>query len=707
MTLERLSELFEEAIQFDDPQQQSAFIAASPLDADLRARLTDLVAAHHQQCKILDSPDAITEIAQNLEASDTRPKEGDIIRNYRLLQEIGEGGMGYVFMADQLQPIQRRVALKIIKTDTRSRYILARFEAEREALSRLDHPNITRIIDAGVTEDGHPFFVMELVRGDSLIEYCDRYKLTIQQRVELLEKVCLAVHHAHQKGIIHRDLKPSNIMVTIHDGVAVPKVIDFGIAKALDQPLTDRTLFTRYGDVVGTPQYMSPEQAEKSGFDLDLRTDVYSLGVVLYELLTGTTPIEERNLQGKGVLGILETIRDYDTESPSTRVTHTICLDQNIATRRNTSDHLLMRSLRGELDWITLKSLAKDRNKRYDSAASMAADLRSYLNGEPVKAAAPTFLYLAGKIYRRHRAICLLIATTAALLIVATGVSMQWAVSNARLKTLATKTADELLIQSRNLESLNKELKVARDRAQLAEAQALSLANEKKIQAATDRANSRFVLKRAGIVIGEHVLKPEKNLDVHALTNFFNNIFDQSPQNLNDVSGKPVQAVSVFPPVTNQVHIVGPGIEISTTQILDPDQIRDIGPFLAHSQQEQEDYYEMLVEEFRREFGNHSIQVTERLVEAGKASLKYSNLNWTQLESRAREALANLQQIPEQSPPLTELQAKCLLYRALVGQKRDYESKALLEDINSTIAASDTRLQDADKQHLSALLTTK
>ena len=307
-------------------------------------------------------------------------------------------------MAEQEQPVRRRVALKVIKLGMDTKQVIARFEAERQALALMDHPNIAKVLDAGATETGRPFFVMELVRGVPITEYCDQNNLSTHQRLELFIPVCKAIQHAHQKGIIHRDIKPSNILVTLHDGVPVPKVIDFGIAKAIDQPLTEKTLFTRFEQFMGTPAYMSPEQAEMSGLDVDTRSDIYSLGVLLYELLTGKTPFDSKELVKSGVDAMRKTIREQEPLRPSTKVA--TLQDEELTTtakRRSTDSSKLMHQLKGDLDWIVMKCLEKDRTRRYETANGLALEVRRYLDNEPVTARPPSTVYRFQKAFRRNK----------------------------------------------------------------------------------------------------------------------------------------------------------------------------------------------------------------------------------------------------------------------------------------------------------------
>ncbi len=337
----------------------------------------------------------------------------EMIGPYRLLQRVGEGGMGEVWLAEQTHPVRRRVALKIIKAGMDTTQVVARFEAERQALAVMDHPAIARVFDAGATPEGRPYFVMEYVRGEGIASYCNKHKLSIPSRIDLFLQVCDGVQHAHQKGIIHRDLKPSNILVTVQDDRPVPKIIDFGVAKAITQHLTDRTLYTEQGVLIGTPEYMSPEQAEMTELDIDTRTDVYALGVVFYELVTGALPFDGKALREKGVEEIRRTIREVDPPRPSTRVT---TLAASSETNERTTRELA-RDLRGDLDWITMCALEKDRTRRYGSVSDLAADLRRHVEHLPVLASPPSTVYRVRKFARRHRAGVLVAATLASLLV--------------------------------------------------------------------------------------------------------------------------------------------------------------------------------------------------------------------------------------------------------------------------------------------------
>jgi tetratricopeptide (TPR) repeat protein len=427
----RMQEVFLAAVEHHAPGQWDAYLdEACAGDEELRGQVAMLLKAHAQEGS-LPGRAALglgrTEAYQPLSES-----PGTVIGPYKLLEQIGEGGFGIVFMAEQQQPVRRKVALKVLKPGMDTRQVVARFEAERQALALMDHPHIAKVLDGGETATGRPFFVMDLVKGVPITQYCDQNQLTARERLELFVQVCQAVQHAHQKGIIHRDVKPSNVLVSRHDGTPVVKVIDFGIAKALGQRLTDKTLFTEFGAVVGTLEYMSPEQAELNNQDIDTRSDIYSLGVLLYELLTGTTPLDRKRLQQAALLEVLRLIREEEPPRPSTRLSESKETLPSISAQRQTEPAKLTRLVRGELDWIVMKALEKDRSRRYDSANGFAADMQRYLADEPVLACPPSAWYRLRKFARRNRAaLTTLVLVAAALLtavvaLVISNVSITW-----------------------------------------------------------------------------------------------------------------------------------------------------------------------------------------------------------------------------------------------------------------------------------------
>jgi serine/threonine protein kinase len=396
--------IFCEALECCAPQERAAYLdQACGSDTGLRARIESLLQAHGQAGDFLGGSLASGPIA-TLDEQPVFEGLGDRIGPYRLMEQIGEGGMGLVFVAEQVQPVRRRVALKLIKPGMDSRAIIARFEAERQALALMDHPNIATVLDAGTTRSGRPYFVMELVKGVPITEFCDHNRLPPRARLGLFVSVCQAVQHAHQKGIIHRDVKPSNVLVTMHEGSPVVKMIDFGVAKAIGQRLTEKTLYTAFTQMVGTPLYMSPEQAGISGLDVDTRTDIYALGVLLYELLTGTTPFEVERLRQASFDEIRRIIREEEPPKPSTRISTLGPAAATVSAGRQSDPKKLCRLLLGELDWIAMKAIEKDRDRRYESASAIAADVQRYLDDEPVLACPPSRRYRLRKFTRRYKA---------------------------------------------------------------------------------------------------------------------------------------------------------------------------------------------------------------------------------------------------------------------------------------------------------------
>ncbi|HWE37864.1 MAG TPA: tetratricopeptide repeat protein [Isosphaeraceae bacterium] len=428
------------------PEREAYLDRACPAGTPLRPRVEALLRAHDASGRFLGTA-GVAATAPDPDLASVPDLDGDApgarIGPYTLVERLGEGGMGAVFLAEQEEPVRRRVALKVIRPGMDSRAVVARFEAERQALALMDHPNIARVLDAGATPAGRPYFVMELVQGVPITDYCDSARLTPAQRLELFIPVCQAVQHAHQKGIIHRDIKPSNVLVATIDGRPVPKVIDFGVARAIDRRQAEMTMFTQLGAIVGTPEYMSPEQAEPSEQDIDTRSDIYSLGVLLYELLTGTTPLDRDTLRRAALAEVLRRVREEDPPTPSTRLSDTADRLPSVAAVRGVEPSRLSRLVRGDLDWIVMKALEKDRSRRYDSASAFAADVRRHLDGDPVEAGPPTRSYRLRKFARKHRVALATAAAFLLVLIAATAISTYQAWRATRAEKLAEQRLGE------------------------------------------------------------------------------------------------------------------------------------------------------------------------------------------------------------------------------------------------------------------------
>ncbi len=456
--LDKLKAIFLEAVERQPQDKWGVYLdVACGDDPELRRQVEMLLEVHASGGSLLDKG-AIAE-KQTIDQPVTEGP-GTQIGPYKLLQEIGQGGMGVVYMAEQSEPIRRKVALKIIKPGMDTRQVIARFEAERQALSLMDHPNIARVLDAGTTDSGRPYFVMELVKGEPITEYCDEHHLTPRQRLELLLPVCQAIQHAHQKGIIHRDIKPTNILVAEYDQQPVPKVIDFGVAKAISQPLTEKTMFTGLGQIVGTLEYMSPEQAKVNQLDIDTRSDVYSLGVLMYELLTGSTPFDKQRLRSAAWDEMLRIIREEEPPKPSTRLSDSKDSLPSISAQRQTEPVKLTKLVCGDLDWIVMKALEKDRNRRYETAVGLAHDIQRYLNDEPVVACPPSAVYTFRKLVWRNKAACVTATVVALSLLFGTGVAAWYAARAAQQRNLA-------IVSERRAET---EAKRARSEAAIAKA---------------------------------------------------------------------------------------------------------------------------------------------------------------------------------------------------------------------------------------------
>jgi serine/threonine protein kinase/tetratricopeptide (TPR) repeat protein len=430
-------DIFMAALDIESADRRIAFLdEACGNDRTLRSRVEALLTSHSQAGAFLEEP-AVD--AHELQPCDRiAERGGTVIGPYKLFEQIGEGGFGVVFLAEQERPVRRRVALKIIKPGMDTQQVIARFEAERQALAMMDHSNIAKVHDAGATENGRPYFVMELVQGVPITDYCDQCNLTTRERLKLFITVCQAVQHAHQKGVIHRDIKPTNVLVAIQDGQPAPKIIDFGVAKAINQPLTEHTLATGFAQIVGTPLYMSPEQAELSPLGVDTRSDIYSLGVLLYELLTSTTPFDKDRLHDASYDEMRRIIREEEPPRPSSRIsTLAANLATTIAERRHSDARRLSQTVRGELDWIVMKCLEKDRNRRYETANALALDIDRCLNDEPVRACPPSAAYRLEKFARRNRPVLVTAGLVAAALLVGTVLSVWQAARAKHAETLA------------------------------------------------------------------------------------------------------------------------------------------------------------------------------------------------------------------------------------------------------------------------------
>ena len=463
--------LFAQAIAIPAAGREAFVVESCRGDLSLENELRQLLDSHARNQSdpfILDRPLAIAPLTSNAVAA-IAEKTGDIIGRYKLLEKIGEGGMGVVYMAEQVEGVRRHVALKIIKLGMDTRRVIARFEAERQAMALFDHSSITKVFDAGATSTGRPFFVMELVRGTDIVKYVESNQLDLNQKLGLFLQVCGAVQHAHQKGIIHRDLKPSNILVTMHDGDPVAKVIDFGIAKAIGQGrLTEKTLFTPYSAMVGTPQYMSPEQAELNGLDVDTRSDIYSMGVLLYQLITGTPPISDSVLKEISPLALHETLRDANIETPSNRILdskkiqvadHSIPLPQDI----------------DELDWVAMKALARNRTERYASAHELAADVKRFLDGDGVLAAPPSRMRNLRAYGRRHRKTLIVAALVGALLLLSSVASLIFGVNASRAYSKLAQANHELSDSVQRLEQAEAKIRESAEQQQYASAISIAL----------------------------------------------------------------------------------------------------------------------------------------------------------------------------------------------------------------------------------------
>jgi eukaryotic-like serine/threonine-protein kinase len=483
---ERVQAVFLAAAEQESPSGRAAVLDRQcGCDAELRQRVETLLKAHEAPGPFLEARAPTLGITADEPVSE---RLGMVIGPYKLLERIGEGGFGVVYMAEQTQPVRRKVALKVIKPGMDTKQVVARFEAERQALALMDHPNIARVFDGGETAAGRPYFVMELVKGVPITDFCDQNHLPVPERLGLFVSVCQAVQHAHTKGVIHRDIKPSNVLVTLHDGTPVVKVIDFGVAKAMGKQLTDKTLFTGFAQMIGTPLYMSPEQAGLSGLDIDTRSDIYALGVLLYELLTGTTPFDKERLRTAGYDEIRRMIREGEPAKPSSRISTLGPAAAAISANRQSDPKRLRQLFRGELDWIVMKALEKDRNRRYETASAFASDGQRYLNDEPVLACPPSLWYRLWKLVRRHRGPVLAVSLVV-LALVGGFLGTTWGMI--RANNAQAETANEAKEKEAALK--DKEAALAEARDQLV----LSLVNQARAERGSGRVGQRFETLKA------------------------------------------------------------------------------------------------------------------------------------------------------------------------------------------------------------------
>jgi len=533
-------EIFLEALEISTPEARAAHLkGACAGDVALRWKVDELLKEHFANDSLLAGPAVEKAVEVQTVPEPVGEKPGERIGRYKIREKIGEGGCGVVYVAEQEEPIRRRVALKVVKLGMDTQQVVARFNAERQALALMDHPNIAKILDAGATGAGRPYFVMELVRGIRITDYCDQQKLDTNQRLDLFILVCQAVQHAHQKGVIHRDLKPSNILVTLHDGVPVPKVIDFGIAKATQGRLTDQTVYTAFEQFIGTPAYMSPEQAEMSGLDIDTRTDIYSLGVLLFELLTGKTPFDAHDLIAASLDQMRRTIREKQPPKPSTCLSSMLGAELAMVAQHHAAEApKLINLVRGDLDWIVMRCLEKDRTRRYETASGLAMDIDRYLKNEPVIARPPSRLYAFRKTVQRHK--LAFGATGAVTLAVLAGV-----IASTLQAVRATRAEREQSLQrelAQRAEAEQVRLRQQADAARATEAAARQQAEEARVQAQTNEQRAQTEAVRSAQVAHflQDMLKGVgPSVALGRDTKLLREILDQTAARLGDLKNQP------------------------------------------------------------------------------------------------------------------------------------------------------------------------
>ena len=685
--------IFAEALELETQEERDVFLASACAgDPELRHRVESLLKSHEKLADtatfILDRPELVHNV---LGANDTVTAEiGGTIGKYKLIRLLGEGGMGLVYQAEQTEPIRRKVALKLMRPGLDGERVSLRFEAERQALALLEHPGITKVLDAGTTETGRPYFVIEFVDGASITDYCDVQKVSLDDRLKLFLEVCRAIHHAHRRGIIHRDIKPSNVLVTMRDGRAAIKVIDFGIAKSLDHVLVEKPFFTRCGELVGTPSYMSPEQATAGERDIDVRTDVYSLGVLLYELLTGGPPLDPKMLSEQGIFRTLELIGKLEPEIPSRRTASRKDdpTGLEIAQNRRTDPAGLTRFLKGDLDWILMKALARERSERYDGVADLIRDIERWMAGEPVQAAPPSLVYKTCKFVVRYRVECL-VAALILVILTASTIYSTWSAMNAYAARQQAEEARQLA-DSRLLETIEakKAADEERDRAIKAEKQANKLARQRQFEEAVARGRAAYFQSNRGIVNYALPEEVSRLLDVDPKTKSLTIHVDEMSKTQRNESSPPT------PKIRRQW--IEPGNK-STIQEIPSSVVESIYVNLARNEIQMTDY---ILKEVRKEFDNNDPYVAVVRSRLGDLGICVGELK--NAEALLRSALEAF----ERSPDRLDFSAdRCkTMYRlaeCLIRLDRTDEAKTLLERAHAGV---EERKADIPKIQLRQLI---
>ncbi len=738
-------EIFTQALELSSIEEQDQFVAQVCKDAELqRQRVMKLLGSH----RLLKSGntsfvlDRAQEVHESLESLTTESGETQI-GPYRIMQLLGEGGMGLVYLAEQMKPLRRRVALKVLKPGMNSRKVLARFELERHALSGMEHPAITRIVDAGLTDSGLPFFAMELVKGLPITDYCSQHQLQPVQRIELMISVCHAIQHAHQRGIIHRDIKPANILVAQVDGKPQPKVIDFGIAKAINDSMTIEGQFTFHGELVGTPTYMSPEQAASGIEGVDVRTDVYSLGVLLYELLTGETPLAETDLKLKssGVAGVRQLLTNSRIEPPSSRVLHGTKPDQHESTEKHPTElnsksdlplsrDRLARFLRGEVDCIILKSLSRDPGERYQSVADLCRDLERFISGRPIDAVPPSLFYQLRKLVQRHRAIATVTSLAGVLIVTALAAAVGFGIQTNRANRIANDRLDAVLQMQKQIiterdRAIDAEFKTrllaqlylapraignAMNRFMKQHSDAMCKMNPKLEQYRSDPKKSLVSIEGFRTLIQSDLLLPHPRVIVkedekwlrQILAEFSRNdsamlMGDQQPSIMisTDVNGAPAESANRVPYEGDFSTTPAPDSDAKTpTGSVSNDMVS--GPDFHFPMQDRLEYLKIVAEELR-DIRTPLLAKTEDDIGLCLLDLKQPNLAIEHFE----ESLRLRQSFPEQS--LTLPQTRLFLAEALAAIGERQTAANLIDEARNSLKSANWVDNEEQIQRLSEL----